>query len=162
MKKEVMQGAWRGQCATEEVCRAINGAVADDFFQNSTDGKFYKLNAVAGVTEIWRGSYVKTKPDQSADVAANNPVGQLLEEAFGRGQVMWFNKPVDGSMLYAGATFIPQPVQPDANQLTPEEMQECLDAISVDHRADDFEPECPGCTARKKLAAILASKGDPK
>ena len=28
------------------------------------------------------------------------PVGQLQEEAFGRGQVMWFNKPVDQSMLY--------------------------------------------------------------
>ena len=28
------------------------------------------------------------------------PVGQLLENAFGRGQVMWFNKPKDESMLY--------------------------------------------------------------
>lgn len=28
------------------------------------------------------------------------PVGQLLEDAFGRGQVMWFNKPEDESMLY--------------------------------------------------------------
>ena len=28
------------------------------------------------------------------------PVGQLLEEAYGRGQVMWFNKPKDQSMLY--------------------------------------------------------------
>ena len=28
------------------------------------------------------------------------PVGQLLEDAFGRGQVMWFNKPVDGSYVY--------------------------------------------------------------
>ena len=28
------------------------------------------------------------------------PVGQLLEDAFGRGQVMWFNKPKDESMLY--------------------------------------------------------------
>ena len=28
------------------------------------------------------------------------PVGQLLEEAYGRGQVMWFNKPDDFSMLY--------------------------------------------------------------
>jgi hypothetical protein len=29
------------------------------------------------------------------------PVGQLLEDAFGRGQVMWFNKPKDESMLYS-------------------------------------------------------------
>jgi hypothetical protein len=28
------------------------------------------------------------------------PVGQLQEDAFGRGQVMWFNKPTDQSMLY--------------------------------------------------------------
>ena len=28
------------------------------------------------------------------------PVGQLLENVFGRGQVMWFNKPKDESMLY--------------------------------------------------------------
>ena len=28
------------------------------------------------------------------------PVGQLLEDAFERGQVMWFNKPKDESMLY--------------------------------------------------------------
>ena len=28
------------------------------------------------------------------------PVGQLLEDAFGRGQVMWFNKPKDELMLY--------------------------------------------------------------
>ena len=34
-----------------------------------------------------------TQPEQE-------PVGQLLEDAFGRGQVMWFNKPKDESMLY--------------------------------------------------------------
>jgi len=28
------------------------------------------------------------------------PVGQLQEDAFGRGQVMWFDKPADQSMLY--------------------------------------------------------------
>jgi hypothetical protein len=31
---------------------------------------------------------------------AEKPVGQLQEEAYGRGQVMWFNKPADQSMLY--------------------------------------------------------------
>ena len=38
------------------------------------------------------------------------PVGQLLEDAFGRGQVMWFNKPKDESMLY---TTQPQPKEPE-------------------------------------------------
>ena len=28
------------------------------------------------------------------------PIGQLCEESYGRGQVMWFNKPVDGSYVY--------------------------------------------------------------
>lgn len=28
------------------------------------------------------------------------PVGQLQEEAYGRGQVMWFKKPADKAMLY--------------------------------------------------------------
>lgn len=65
-----MQGAWRGQCATEEVCRAINGAATDDFFQNSTDGKFYKLNKGVGVTEIFRATYVKTKPIQPKESKA--------------------------------------------------------------------------------------------
>ena len=37
------------------------------------------------------------------------PVGQLLEDAFGRGQVMWFNKPKDESMLY---TTPPQRTEP--------------------------------------------------
>ena len=35
------------------------------------------------------------------------PVGQLQEEAYGRGQVLWFNKPADQTMLYTA----PQPAQ---------------------------------------------------
>jgi hypothetical protein len=31
------------------------------------------------------------------------PVGQLCEEAFGRGQVMWFKKVPEGSLLYTAA-----------------------------------------------------------
>ena len=42
------------------------------------------------------------------------PVGQLLEDAFGRGQVMWFNKPKDESMLYT--------TPPQRNPLTDDEM----------------------------------------
>ena len=43
------------------------------------------------------------------------PVGQLLEQAFGRGQVMWFNKPADGAMLYAAP--------PQRKPLTDEEIE---------------------------------------
>ncbi len=38
-----------------------------------------------------------TLEEQSAQ---QEPVGQLMEEAYGRGQVLWFNKPHDLSMLY--------------------------------------------------------------
>jgi hypothetical protein len=30
----------------------------------------------------------------------HEPIGQLCEESYGRGQVIWFNKPVDGSYVY--------------------------------------------------------------
>ena len=38
--------------------------------------------------------------EREALAQTQEPVGQLLEEAYGRGQVMWFNKPKDQSMLY--------------------------------------------------------------
>jgi hypothetical protein len=41
-------------------------------------------------------------------VQEQKPVGQLQECAYGRGQVLWFNKPTDKSMLY---TAPPLPVQ---------------------------------------------------
>ena len=51
--------------------------------------------------------------------AAQEPVGQLLEDAFGRGQVMWFNKPKDESMLYT----TPQQRKP----LTDEQIETCYE-----------------------------------
>jgi hypothetical protein len=53
------------------------------------------------------------EPDQE-------PVGQLLEDAFGRGQVMWFNKPVDGSYVYT--------TPPQRKPLTRERLVEMADA----------------------------------
>jgi hypothetical protein len=48
--------------------------------------------------------YLKDKVKQLEEALSKQeqgePVGQLLEDAFGRGQVMWFNKPKDESMLY--------------------------------------------------------------
>ena len=38
---------------------------------------------------------------ESPTVAEQEAVGQLQECAYGRGQVLWFNKPADKSMLYA-------------------------------------------------------------
>ena len=74
-------------------------------------------------TTIWQKHYIKESPkfallDTTEGVLTQidnmtcglvreksaqpeqEPVGQLLEDAFGRGQVMWFNKPKDESMLY--------------------------------------------------------------
>ena len=45
-------------------------------------------------------SRLKEAQDKKLAQPEQEPVGQLLENAFGRGQVMWFNKPKDESMLY--------------------------------------------------------------
>lgn len=71
------------------------------------------------------GTKVYTAPTPS------KPVGQLQEEAYGRGQVLWFKKPADQSMLYTDP--------PQRKPLTDEEIAlisgEC--AASA-HRRDDF------------------------
>lgn len=59
---EPLNGAWRGQCASEAACRAIAGAATGDYFQLISDGKCYKLNAGAGTTEVFRGN--KAKPSR--------------------------------------------------------------------------------------------------
>ena len=61
--------------------------------------KFALFDTIEGVlTQIdnMTCGLVREKPAQPEQ----EPVGQLLEDAFGRGQVMWFNKPKDESMLY--------------------------------------------------------------
>ena len=42
-----------------------------------------------------------SQPVQPANAVPQTPAGQLCEDEYGRGQVMWFSKPADGSMLYA-------------------------------------------------------------
>ena len=49
---------------------------------------------IAGIARL------KDAQDKRLAQPEQEPVGQLLENAFGRGQVMWFNKPKDESMLY--------------------------------------------------------------
>lgn len=53
---EEINGKWLGAQASEAAARAISGAAAGDYFQLTTDGKFYKLNAGAGITETFRGN----------------------------------------------------------------------------------------------------------
>lgn len=56
------------------------------------DGVIQLSDALANIDEFYT-----TTPAQPAK---QEPVGQLQEEAYGRGQVFWFNKPADQSMLY--------------------------------------------------------------
>ncbi len=53
---ETMQGRWLGQQATEAAARAITGVTTGDYFQRTSDGRFYSLNAGSGITEVFRGN----------------------------------------------------------------------------------------------------------
>ena len=89
--------------------------------QPEQDNTYMYASSLA--TSIWQKHYIKESPkfallDTTEGVLTQidnmtcglvreksaqpeqEPVGQLLEDAFGRGQVMWFNKPKDESMLY--------------------------------------------------------------
>ena len=53
---ETVYGNYLGERTTEAAARAMSGATTNDFFHNTTDGKFYALNATSGVTEVFRGN----------------------------------------------------------------------------------------------------------
>ena len=78
------------------------------------------------------------------------PVGQLCEEFYGRGQVMWFNKPVDGSYVY-----ITQP-QPTQVKLTDDEIWKfwCLRPEIPEGENDSMEAEFVAV-----VRAVLAAHG---
>lgn len=83
---EPLNGTWRGAVVSESACRAISGAAMGDYFQLTTDGKFYKLNATSGTTEVFRGNKAKF-PRLSAVVAeAGNVTIYDLTEV---GRPMW-------------------------------------------------------------------------
>ena len=75
----------------EEALKMALEALEADELDMVDDGSgnmvFRKEQAITAIKEAL------AQPEQE-------PVGQLLEDAFGRGQVMWFNKPKDESMLY--------------------------------------------------------------
>ena len=71
---------------------------------------------IAGIARL------KDAQDKRLAQPEQEPVGQLLENAFGRGQVMWFNKPKDESMLYT--------TPPQRKPLTDEEFRAILRSLS--------------------------------
>lgn len=67
---ESLCGNWLGQKASEAAARLTG--ITNDYFQLTTDGKFYSLNQTSGKTEVFRGNKAKF-PKLSAIVAeANN------------------------------------------------------------------------------------------
>ena len=90
----------------------------------------------------------KAIKDALAQTQEQEPVGQLLEDAFGRGQVMWFNKPKDESMLYT--------TQPQRTWvgLTDEEIK------AFDTWHDNREEEVGWCNPTEIVAYIEAKLKD--
>ena len=78
--------------------------------------------AVDGLKDAFAEQTVK----ESLTVAEQNPVGQLQEDAYGRGQVLWFNKPANQSMLYTA------PPRREWVGLTAEDMADAHNATSGD------------------------------
>ena len=93
---EPLNGAWRGALASEAAARAISGAATGDYYQLTADGKFYKLNAGAGVTEVFRGNTAKLSR-LPLPIAEANTV--TLYSATEPGRPMW------GRWAFAAATF---------------------------------------------------------
>lgn len=86
-------GKWLGQAASEAAARAISGAATGDYFQNTTDGKFYSLNASAGMTEVFRGN-TREFPELVAVIAESGRV--IVYDLTVVGCPMW--------MVFSGAS----------------------------------------------------------
>lgn len=66
----ICTGQWRSQLANLAAAWAVTGAAAGDFYQNTTDGKFYMIGGTIGAqtqTEVTRGN-VREFPEQVAIV----------------------------------------------------------------------------------------------
>jgi len=53
---EPINGKWLGPQESETAARAVSGATTGDYFQRTSDGRFYSLNAGGGITEVFRGN----------------------------------------------------------------------------------------------------------
>lgn len=101
---------WAGGFASESAARTA-GATTNDYFQLTTDGKFYSLNAGSGVTETFRGNKAKF-PRLAAIVAeATNVTIYDLTEA-GRPMWMRFVATFNGSDQAGGSMLLAHPTQP--------------------------------------------------
>ena len=74
---EAINNVWRGQRANLAACWAVSGAAAGDYYQNTTDGKFYAIGGTIGSptqTETFRGN----TREFPADVAIVAETGRVV------------------------------------------------------------------------------------
>lgn len=83
---EALNGKWLGAAASEAAARAVSGATTGDYFQLTTDGKFYSLNASSGKTEVFRGNKAKF-PKLAAIIAEAASV--TIYDLTAPGRPMW-------------------------------------------------------------------------
>ena len=88
---EPLNGSWLGACASESAARAVSGAATGSYFQLTTDGQFYKLNAGSGTTEVFRGNKAKFPRLAGivAEVISNNFCRYTIYDLTEAGRPMW-------------------------------------------------------------------------
>ncbi len=129
------------------------------------------------------GCLPSTFPDANDHVfrAADRYIGLSCKTCSGHGLVGhmtadggegWECPDCHGSGALAALSALPQPAAQQGKiqdhlaacagggvtqPLTQDEILAVIDDLSVEHRADDFEPECPACTALVKLRGMVAA-----
>jgi hypothetical protein len=83
---EALNGKWLGAQASETAARAVSGATTGDYFQRTTDGLFYALNATSGITQVYRGN-TRDFPKIAAIVAEASSV--TIYDLTQTGRPMW-------------------------------------------------------------------------
>lgn len=84
--RESLNGKWLGTQTSESTARAVSGATTGDYYQLTTDGKFYALSAGSGVTEVFRGNK-RSFPKLAAVVAEATSV--TIYDLTESGNPMW-------------------------------------------------------------------------
>lgn len=56
LASESLNGKWLGQQANETAARAVSGATTGDYYQQTSDGKIYRLLATSGISQTYRGN----------------------------------------------------------------------------------------------------------
>ncbi len=102
--RESLNGRWLGAQASEASARAVSGATTGDYFQLTTDGKIYKLNATSGTTQVYRGNK-SALPKLMALVSES--LGLFVYDLTESGRPLWRHFPVGANeIIFAAPTCI--------------------------------------------------------